>query len=180
MSWTDERVAELKRLWGEGFSASQIAHRLGGGISRSSVIGKVHRLKLFRADQKRLVERQGLVNKRIRKTQGKLWGQSSPAAAKKRAAEPLPEPYIEKPTADTATRTLVTLERGECRWPIGDPKVEGFGFCGCKAIPGKPYCEAHSKRAFVPVALAMRRKPIQPDQSVSVAAESVRSREGVS
>ena len=180
MSWTDERVAELKRLWSDGYSASQIAHRLGGGISRSSVIGKVHRLKLFRADQKRLVERQGLVNKRIRKTQGKLWGQSSPAAAKKRAAEPVPEPYIEKPTADTATRTLVTLGRDECKWPIGDPKAATFGFCGCKAIPGKPYCEGHDKRAYQPVALASKRKPIQPDQSVSVAAESLRSREGVS
>ena len=45
MDWTDERITELKRLWSEGFSASQIAERLGG-ITRNAVIGKVHRLGL--------------------------------------------------------------------------------------------------------------------------------------
>lgn len=45
MSWTDERVDTLKRLWGEGHSASQIATHLGG-VSRNAVIGKVHRLGL--------------------------------------------------------------------------------------------------------------------------------------
>lgn len=181
MSWTDERVERLKVLWKKGYSASQIAGELGGGISRSSVIGKVHRLKLFRADQKRLVERQGLVNKRTRKAQGKLWGQPKAVAAKKRATMPEAEPYVEAPTNEIAKRKLVELERGECRWPIGDPKSEAFGFCGCKAVSGLPYCEVHRKRAYVPVAVAMRRKPSQPDQSVSVAAESSeRSREGVS
>lgn len=45
MSWTDERVEVLKKLWSEGLSASQIAAQLGG-VSRNAVIGKVHRLKL--------------------------------------------------------------------------------------------------------------------------------------
>lgn len=45
MSWTDERVEILKKLWAEGLSASQIAAQLGG-VTRNAVIGKVHRLKL--------------------------------------------------------------------------------------------------------------------------------------
>ena len=45
MAWNDERVELLKRLWAEGFSASQIASRLGG-VTRNAVIGKVHRLGL--------------------------------------------------------------------------------------------------------------------------------------
>ena len=45
MSWTDERVELLKKLWSDGLSASQIAAELGG-ITRNAVIGKVHRLKL--------------------------------------------------------------------------------------------------------------------------------------
>ena len=45
MSWTDERVEHLKRMWGEGQSASQIAKELGG-VTRNAVIGKVHRLGL--------------------------------------------------------------------------------------------------------------------------------------
>jgi GcrA cell cycle regulator len=45
MSWTDERVALLKKMWIEGQSASQIAKELGG-VTRNAVIGKVHRLGL--------------------------------------------------------------------------------------------------------------------------------------
>jgi len=45
MSWTDERVETLKRMWAEGQSASQIARELGG-VTRNAVIGKVHRLGL--------------------------------------------------------------------------------------------------------------------------------------
>ena len=45
MSWTDERVELLKKLWADGLSASQIAAELGG-ITRNAVIGKVHRLGL--------------------------------------------------------------------------------------------------------------------------------------
>src|SRR6202140_446027 len=45
MSWTDERVELLKKLWGDGLSATQIAAELGG-ITRNAVIGKVHVLGL--------------------------------------------------------------------------------------------------------------------------------------
>lgn len=48
MPWTDERVETLKRLWTEGHSASQIAARLGMGVTRNAVIGKVHRLNRYR------------------------------------------------------------------------------------------------------------------------------------
>ena len=45
MSWTDERVEMLKKMWSDGQSASQIAKELGG-VTRNAVIGKVHRLGL--------------------------------------------------------------------------------------------------------------------------------------
>ena len=46
MSWTDERVEQLRKLWLDGKSASQIAAELANGITRNAVIGKVHRLGL--------------------------------------------------------------------------------------------------------------------------------------
>ena len=46
MSWSDDRVALLKRLWGEGKTAAEIAKELGEGVTRNAVIGKAHRLKL--------------------------------------------------------------------------------------------------------------------------------------
>ena len=45
MSWTDERIERLKKMWHDGSTASQIADELGG-VSRNAVIGKAHRLGL--------------------------------------------------------------------------------------------------------------------------------------
>ncbi len=45
MSWTDERIERLKKMWAQGATASQIADDLGG-VSRNAVIGKAHRLGL--------------------------------------------------------------------------------------------------------------------------------------
>ncbi|TMM46200.1 GcrA family cell cycle regulator [Qipengyuania marisflavi] len=45
MSWTEERIATLKKMWEGGSTASQIAEELGG-VSRNAVIGKAHRLDL--------------------------------------------------------------------------------------------------------------------------------------
>jgi GcrA cell cycle regulator len=45
MSWTDERIERLKKMWHDGATASQIAEELGG-VSRNAVIGKAHRLGL--------------------------------------------------------------------------------------------------------------------------------------
>ncbi len=68
MSWTDERVETLKKMWAEGQSASQIAKELGG-VTRNAVIGKVHRL--------------GLSNR--------VGGPAEPAAAAPKAARVPPE-----------------------------------------------------------------------------------------
>jgi len=45
MSWTEERIERLKKMWQDGATASQIADELGG-VSRNAVIGKAHRLGL--------------------------------------------------------------------------------------------------------------------------------------
>ena len=45
MSWTEERIATLTKMWESGATASQIAEELGG-VSRNAVIGKAHRLGL--------------------------------------------------------------------------------------------------------------------------------------
>ena len=75
MSWTDERVETLKRMWAEGQSASQIAKELGG-VTRNAVIGKVHRLGLSNRDE----------------TEAEPAPAPAPAAA---APAPAPEPKAE-------------------------------------------------------------------------------------
>ena len=56
MSWTEEKVAKLKELWGKGSTASQIAEIIGG-ISRNAVIGKAHRLNLRHIVKKRTIQK---------------------------------------------------------------------------------------------------------------------------
>ena len=59
MSWTEEKVAKLKELWGKGNTASQIAEILGG-VSRNAVIGKAHRLNL----SGKIITKKGSVNQK--------------------------------------------------------------------------------------------------------------------
>jgi GcrA cell cycle regulator len=52
-------------------------------------------------------------------------------------------------TAKTkAVKTMANIEAGECRWPIGDPRQEGFHFCADSQVPGRPYCAAHCAVSF--------------------------------
>ena len=62
MSWTDERVELLKKLWADGLSASQIAGELGG-ITRNAVIGKVHRLGCRAAPSRPRPRRRGCASR---------------------------------------------------------------------------------------------------------------------
>ena len=45
MSWNSEKEEKLKKLWGKGSTASEIAQIIGG-VSRNAVIGKAFRLNL--------------------------------------------------------------------------------------------------------------------------------------
>ncbi len=95
MSWTDERVEILKKMWGEGQSASQIAKELGG-VTRNAVIGKVHRLGLSNRATG------GAKTAAKEKPAAKAAPKAAPAkkaAAKKAAApaatpEPAPKPVV--------------------------------------------------------------------------------------
>ena len=130
MSWTDERVEMLKKLWAEGKSASQIANHLGG-VSRNAVIGKAHRLGLS--------------------------GRPSPIKARKAVRkEPEKAAVPEEKPSPTGASILQLTER-MCKWPIGDPADPNFAFCGRKAECG-PYCAEHAKIAFQP-ARKRDRKP---------------------
>ncbi|MGJ8546633.1 MAG: GcrA family cell cycle regulator [Sulfitobacter sp.] len=99
MSWTDERVELLKKMWGEGQSASQIAKELGG-VTRNAVIGKVHRLGLSnrtaaapaKAEAKPKAAPAKPAPEAKKKPAPKK--EAAPAAAAT-TAEPAPEPEVE-------------------------------------------------------------------------------------
>ena len=124
MSWTDDRIELLRRLWDQGRSASQIADELGMGVSRNAVIGKAHRLGL-----------------RARPSPVK----PEPA----RPATPAPAPVKKAKPAPKPTRvSLLDLNERICKWPIGHPGDEDFHFCGRPVNPGTPYCPEHCAQAY--------------------------------
>jgi GcrA cell cycle regulator len=70
-----------------------------------------------------------------------------------------------KPKKTTIRRkTVDTLERDDCRWPIGDPRDADFHFCGAPQLVGRPYCELHWRMAFQPM---KSRTPSLPTASPS-------------
>lgn len=144
--WSQERIDVLTKLWGEGVSAGAIARCLGG-VTRSAVLGKVHRLGLTpRATVSR-------TRASMRQTGGRNphWRRQTKAAIAKAApkprrkptfsAEPLPNPQA--PLGPT--KTLIELGHNDCRFPFGDGP---FSFCGCPQEPGLPYCEAHARLCY--------------------------------
>jgi len=136
MSWTDDRIEQLKSLWTEGLSASHIA-KVMGGISRNAVIGKVHRL--------------GLAG-RVGAPRGERIRLPSAPRAAMRAHVQQPSVVEEEPIVldDGSFATVLTINDRMCRWPIGDPSEHEFHFCGRKPKPGSPYCEAHARKAYQP------------------------------
>lgn len=137
MAWTEERVEQLKKLWADGLSASQIARQLGD-VTRNAVIGKVHRLGLS--------------------------GRGSPSRAERPRTVTVPKPkakpvlikpvIVEQPPVvmeNGEYATVMTLRENMCKWPIGDPSSPNFGFCGRPTQPGTPYCESHARMAYQPV-----------------------------
>lgn len=154
-AWTDERVDLLKKLWTEGLSASQIAGRLGG-VTRNSVISKIHRLGL----SGRVTPNRTVMPKKPRAQRPNVNGGKSRsvrlqpsklASLLDLANEPFkPATHEELDIPLAERRTIETLTECNCRWPIGDPQEADFHFCNRKKVMGFPYCEFHARRAFQP------------------------------
>lgn len=154
MSWNDERVDLLSRLWLEGRSASQIAAELGQGVTRNAVIGKVHRLGL---SGRAKVVPPSTAGRLRPKPAPKLEERPAPMpiAAAPAAAPAMPAVAVSRPAADVvipfSTRvTIMELRDTMCRWPLGDPTSADFRYCGCRSGPLGPYCEDHARLAFQP------------------------------
>ena len=107
-NWSDDRVEQLKSLWTEGLSASQIARALGG-VTRNAVIGKVHRLGLAGRASPSRSERPRLP--------------MAPKAPSIRSHVPAIPVVEEDPLQleDGSHATVLTISDRMCRWPIGDP-----------------------------------------------------------
>jgi GcrA cell cycle regulator len=113
MSWTDERIATLTKMWEGGATASQIADELGG-VSRNAVIGKAHRLGL-----------------KSRPSPVKANEEPKPKAAKvkkddKAAVKPKVKPPVARPTAkaEPSDETFPEFDDDTPRQPLPNPSAD--------------------------------------------------------
>ncbi len=201
MSWNDDRIATLKKMWQQGKSASEIAEKLGG-ITRNAVIGKAHRLGLSGrpspvtpasktpaakkaapapankkqavppppkmvppaapAPKKSYLAPKAATPAAVPAKKGMaapVAVKPAPAPAKAQPSKPNapgkpPEPVVLAAMANQTSRSdgkvlsILDLKERMCRWPVGDPKESGFGYCGGVSITGHPYCAEHVAIAF--------------------------------
>jgi GcrA cell cycle regulator len=106
MSWTDERIATLKKMWEGGATASEIATELGG-VSRNAVIGKAHRLGL-----------------KARPSPVKANDKKKPAAPARKPAAPTPRPAAEtRPEPSERVAASETAMRAAAARPTAAPSA---------------------------------------------------------
>src|ERR671912_31033 len=189
MSWTEERIERLKKMWADGATASQIADELGG-VSRNAVIGKAHRLGLEqRPSPVKAVEEKDK-SKAAKPARGPATTASSPSGQPPRHGPGMqyrsigPGGFIRqgpgdqqapippapprrlvpaKPSPEVADKTsLLDLNDRICKWPLGHPGEPDFHFCGNPSNPGFPYCVQHCGVAYQAQLPRRDRRPPPP------------------
>src|SRR6201981_467578 len=162
LTWSEERVEQLKKLWESGLSASQIGAKLGN-VTRNAVIGKVHRLGLSgrakspastapRQRKPRPAQHMMRVSRPV--------ARGNTALADALQVEREPDPIAFDNVVPMSQRlSLLELNEATCHWPVGDPSSPAFFFCGGKTLAGLPYCAHHSRVAYQPAADRRRTAP---------------------
>ncbi len=173
LGWTEERMEMLKKLWSEGFSASQIANELGG-VTRNAVIGKVHRLGLSGRAKAPMTQSQRPKKQVTRQPSSGSSQRQQPSlqtvgnTALKTNTLPAFKPQIdlrpkiyslsEPPLVENAG--ILELTEQTCKWPVGDPGDQSFHFCARRSDAGIPYCAYHARVAYQPASERRREKRV--------------------
>ena len=177
MEWTEQRIDMLRKLWGQGQTASQIATLLGG-VTRNAVIGKAHRLGL--TGRPSPIKREGAETTAPRRKPATAPRRQQPGLAPmpqaRHAVAPASQSAASQPAtsaqpgarftapsrgqmetrvepraeiaAPKAPRATAQAGSKSCSWPVGDPKQLGFHFCSDAAEAGRPYCAHHCAIAY--------------------------------
>lgn len=125
--WTPERISQLKELWAEGWSCSQIAEALGGGIGRCAVAGKISRLNLPLRGGHYATKKRGIP----------------------KMAQPMPEPPPPSPPVPPhSALPMVELAAHHCRYPVTDGAP--WLFCARFTQAGSVYCPSHMRLCYAP------------------------------
>ena len=139
MSWTEEKVAKLKELWGSGKTASQIAEIIGG-VSRNAVIGKSFRLNL----SAKIKTRKATSNKDFEKS-----NQENIKSSRRGRRSKFKSLVVENDFEPENPKQLEELTDNDCKYPIGHPNEKDFYFCGRSSLKDFSYCKLHLLYSYV-------------------------------
>ena len=140
MSWTEERVAKLKELWGKGNTANQIAEIIGE-VSRNAVIGKAHRLNLSAKIKQRL-------STSNQKNNNKYYEEK--VIQKRGRRSKFKSLLIDKNFEPAKNLHLEELTDQTCKYMDGHPNEPDASFCGRKTVEKFSYCPLHLMLIFSP------------------------------
>jgi len=167
MSWTDERIATLTKMWEGGSTASQIAEELGG-VSRNAVIGKAHRLGLksrpspVKANNKEEAAPAPRAAKPTPPPEEPRAAAPAPAAPAPQAAPtPRAAPATPAPRAPAPTPMAAPLPAGTLPAPAAAPRIVSVGPGGfLRQGPG-------DQQAPIPPAPPRRLVPAKPSPDIA-------------
>ena len=153
MSWTDERIEKLTKMWEGGATASQIAEELGG-VSRNAVIGKAHRLGLkarpspVKANEK---EAAPAPAPRAAKAAPRPAPASRPAPAAAAPSRPAPAASVAPatPAAEPGPRIVSVGPGGFLRQGPGDQQAPIPPAPPRRLVPAKPSPEIADKTSLL-------------------------------
>jgi len=138
MPWTTQEVSLLVGCWPTA-SAAQISRRLNR--SRASICGKAMRLRrgnLLPAGVQKQFE--------VKPVKTRLC-YATTTVPSITPAKPIPAVDASVPSSANRRCSLLELDNGQCRWPLGDLHQVVAQFCGDAVVPGSPYCGHHLRLA---------------------------------
>ena len=138
MSWNQQKVEDLKKLWNDGVATSRIGEQLG--FTKNAVIGKAFRLGLERRQNSRKK-----ISQPASFSSTTLYRETSSSSSSISVKK---EPIRRREKFSFKKSIVGTGNFRSCQLPIGDPLEEGFHYCGGQNIPTKPYCIEHFKKAY--------------------------------
>jgi GcrA cell cycle regulator len=138
MSWNQQKVEDLKKLWNDGVATSRIGEQLG--FTKNAVIGKAFRLGLERRQNSRKK-----ISQPASFSSTTLYRETSSTPSSISVKK---DPVRRREKFSFKKSIVGTGNFRSCQWPIGDPLEEGFHYCGGQNIPTKPYCIEHFKKAY--------------------------------
>ena len=112
-------ISTMKKMRIDGYSMSEIGGKLG--MSKNAVIGRLYR------------------NQCAKQTPVEDYPAFMPETAKR----------LDYGMVAWRNHAEENLSSSQCQWPIGRDESGEYVFCGCQAIPGKPYCEEHHDIAYL-------------------------------